>query len=110
MPLYVVFVDFSKVFDSVGRDGRWKLLRKFGYPAKFVTIVKQFHEGMKGKVSIGGEVSGEFSIGHGVKQECVLATTFFTLFLAGVLSTSFYTTFKHNNIPITSLDRGKLYY
>ena len=26
-PLYMVFVDFSKAFDTVGRTGLWQLLR-----------------------------------------------------------------------------------
>ena len=29
-PLYMVFVDFSKAFDTVGRTGLWQLLRKYG--------------------------------------------------------------------------------
>ena len=31
-PLYMVFVDFSKAFDTVGRTGLWQLLRKYGCP------------------------------------------------------------------------------
>ena len=34
-PLYIVFVDFTKAFDTVGRTGLWQLLRKYGYPKKF---------------------------------------------------------------------------
>ena len=30
MPLYVVFVDFSKAFDTVSRVGLWQVLQKFG--------------------------------------------------------------------------------
>ncbi|KAK2167233.1 hypothetical protein NP493_1285g00041 [Ridgeia piscesae] len=31
-PLYMVFVDFSKAFETVGRTGLWQLLRKYGCP------------------------------------------------------------------------------
>ena len=31
-PLYMVFVIFSKAFDTVGRTGLWQLLRKYGCP------------------------------------------------------------------------------
>ncbi|KAK2163547.1 hypothetical protein NP493_1455g00025 [Ridgeia piscesae] len=31
-PLYVVFVDFSKAFDTVEGTGLWQLLRKYGCP------------------------------------------------------------------------------
>jgi hypothetical protein len=38
-PLYMVFVDFSKAFDTVGRTGLWQLLRKYGCPEKFRTMI-----------------------------------------------------------------------
>jgi len=38
-PLYMVFVDFSKAFDTVGRTGLWQLLRKYGCPEKFTTMI-----------------------------------------------------------------------
>ena len=34
MPLYAVFIDFSKEFDTVSREGLWQVLRKFGCPEK----------------------------------------------------------------------------
>ena len=37
-PLYIVFVDFTKAFDTVGRTGLWQLLRKYGCPEKFTTM------------------------------------------------------------------------
>ena len=33
-PLYIVFVDFTKAFDTVGRTGLWQLLKKYGCPGK----------------------------------------------------------------------------
>ena len=62
--LYVVFVDFAKAFDTVDRDTLWKVLELYGCPGKIVKIIKYFHEGMSGKVSIGGDVSDTFKINH----------------------------------------------
>lgn len=76
--LYVVFVDFAKAFDTVDRETLWKVLELYGCPEKIVKIIKCFHEGMSGKVSIGGDMSDTFKINHGVKQGCVLAPTLFT--------------------------------
>ncbi|KAK2179537.1 hypothetical protein NP493_485g00022 [Ridgeia piscesae] len=42
-PLYMVFVDFSKVFDTVGMTGLWQLLRKYGYLEKFTTMIEAQH-------------------------------------------------------------------
>ena len=40
-------------------------------------------------VSVGGEVSESFSFTDGVKQGCVLAPTFFTIFLSAMLDEAF---------------------
>ena len=69
-PLYIVFVDFSKAFDTVGRTGQ--LLRKYGYSEKFTTTIEALHTGMMANVSVGGEVSESFSVTNGVKLGCVL--------------------------------------
>ena len=83
--LYIVFFDFRKAFDSVNRKMLWKFLEKFGCPRKLLRIVRAFHEGMKGKISISGETSEDFVINNGVKQGDPLAPTLFTLFLTAVL-------------------------
>ena len=75
----MVFVDFSKAFDTVGRTGLWQLLRKYGCPEKFTTMIEALHTGMMANVSVGGEVSESFSITNGVKQGCVLAPTLFNV-------------------------------
>ena len=44
--LYMTFVDLPKAFDTVSCDGLWKIMTKFGCPAKFIAMVRQFHDGM----------------------------------------------------------------
>ena len=48
MGLYAVFVDLTKAFDTVSRDGLWKILARLGCPRpspQFLTILRQLHEG-----------------------------------------------------------------
>ena len=82
-PLYMVFVDFSKAFDIVGRTGLWQLLKKYGCPEKFTTMIEALHTGMMANVSVGGEDSESFRVKNGIKQGCVLAPTLFSIFLSG---------------------------
>ena len=44
--LYFVFVDLTKAFDTVSRDGVRKILKKFRCPDKFVNVIKSFYVGM----------------------------------------------------------------
>jgi hypothetical protein len=67
-PLYAVFVDFTKAFDTVGRAGLWKLLRKYGCPEKFTTMIESLHTGMMANINDGEGTSEAFGVTNGVKQ------------------------------------------
>ena len=73
--LYMTFVDLTKAFDTVNREGLWKIMAKFGCPAKFIAIVRQFHDDMLARVQNDGKFSDPFPVTNGVKQGCVLAST-----------------------------------
>ena len=55
--LYMTFVDLTKAFDTVSRKGLWKIMANFGCPAKFIAMVRQFHDGMLAKAQNDGEFS-----------------------------------------------------
>ena len=48
--LYISFVDLTKAFDKVSRDGLWKIMSKFGCPPRFIAMVQHFHDGMQTRV------------------------------------------------------------
>ena len=87
--LYIVFVDFTKEFDTVGRTGLWQLLGKYGCPEKFTTMIESLHTGIMVNVRNGGELYDTFSITNGVKQWCVLTPTLFSIFLSAMLEEAF---------------------
>nr|VZI33700.1 unnamed protein product [Spirometra erinaceieuropaei] len=42
--LYSTFVDLTKAFDTVNREGLWKIMQKFGCPERFTQMVRQLHD------------------------------------------------------------------
>ncbi|CAM1296650.1 Uncharacterised protein r2_g596 [Pycnogonum litorale] len=83
MPLYTVFIDFTKAFDTVSRAGLWIILDKIGCP-ELRGDGKTIHERMIAQYDIKGK-SSVLHVNNGVKQGCVLAPALFSIFLSAVL-------------------------
>ena len=62
-----------------------KILARLDCPPKFLTILRQLHEGQQGHVKHNGTLSDSFPISNGVKQGCVLASTLFSVFFSIML-------------------------
>ena len=84
--LYITFVDLTKAFDTVSRQGMWLILERLGCPPKFLNTIIQLHEGQQGQVKLNSESSEPFPITNGVKQGCVLAPTLFSIYFSMVLN------------------------
>ena len=63
LALYAAFVDLTKAFGTISRDGLWKILARLGCPPQLLTILRQ-----QGQVKHNGSLSGTFPISNGVKQ------------------------------------------
>ena len=87
--LFSTYVDLTKAFDTVSREGLWKIMATYGCPRKFISMVQQFHAGMKAQVQDNGEISEPFPVSNGVKQGCVLAPTLFSLMFSAMLTDAF---------------------
>ena len=87
--LYMTFVDLTKAFDTVSRDGLWKIMAKFGCPSRYIAMVRQFHDGMQARVQNDGEYSEPFLATKGVKQDCVMAPTLFSMIFTAMLTDAF---------------------
>ena len=88
-PLYIAFIDLTKAFDLVSRDGLFKMLTLIVFPPKLLSIVRSFHDGMMSTVQFDGHVSAEFEVKSGVKQGCILTLTLFGIFFALLLKHAF---------------------
>ena len=107
MPLYMAFIDLTKAFDLVSRNGLFQLLQKIGCPPKLLGIIESYHKDMHGVVSFDGATSEAFNIKSGVKQGCVLAPTLFGIFFSMLLKYAFSNT--REGIFLHTRSTGKLF-
>ena len=77
MPLYAVFIDFSKDFDTV--------FGKYWCTAEFINLTRALHNVMQAHVDQGSYISKVFAVTDFVKEGCVLAPTLFSLYLTAML-------------------------
>ena len=87
--LFVTFIDLTKAFNTVSREGLWEIMEKIGCPNKFITNVRQLHDAMMVKVLDDGDESEVFPVTNGVKQGCVLAPTFLSMVFSAMLTDAF---------------------
>ena len=87
--LYLLFIDLTKAFDTINRQGLWAILEKVGCPPLFVNLIRSFHDDMKVQVREGSERSPAFGVTSGTKQGCVLAPTLFSIFFSLMLHSAF---------------------
>ena len=55
--LYIVFVDFTKAFDTVNRDLLFQILSKLGCPPKFVRVLKNMYSNVHAQLIVDGELT-----------------------------------------------------
>ena len=87
--LYSTYVNWTKAFDTVSRDGLWRIMAKYGCPQKFIAIGQQLHDGMLARVQDNSEISHSFPVSNRVKQGCVLAPTLFSIMYSAMLMDAF---------------------
>ena len=94
--LFITFIDLTKAFDTVCRDGLWQIMETFGCPRTFIALVRQLHDDMWASVLDNGDTSDSFPVTNGVNQGCVLASSFFSMVFAAML----YDASQHNDVGI----------
>ena len=83
----VCFIDLTKAYDSVDRTILWTVLVRFVVPQNMISVIRQFHDGMRAYVRLDDRVcSGWFAVEQGLRQGCVLVPLLFNIFFTAVIN------------------------
>ena len=82
---FCCFIDISKAYDRVFRDGLWQCLWDFGVKGKLWRVLKEMLQGSESSMVINGARLSQFGIEVGVRQGCVLSPTLFSIFFDGLV-------------------------
>lgn len=83
--LYHLFIDFRTAYDSISREGLYKIMAEQGIHSKMIRLVKMTMSGSKARVKICGGMTDLFEVGSGLKQGDGLAPMLFNLALHWVV-------------------------
>ena len=108
-PLHIAFVDLTKAFDMVSREGLFAILQKLGCPPTLLSLVKLLHDDMTASVSFEGAMSKSFPVNSGVKQGCEQAPTLFRIFFSVLLYHAFGSHEDENAVYIHTRSDGKMF-
>ena len=82
---YLIYIAFTKAFDTVNRPLLFKLLSKIGCPPNLLKTIQLLYSEVKARLIIEYELSNPFNYNCGVKQGCKLAPTLYGLYAAMTL-------------------------
>ena len=103
IPLYVCLIELAKAYYSVDRTLIWTVLARFGVSQNMISVIRQFHNGMRACVRLDDRVCSRwFAVEQCLRQGCVLAPLLFNIFFAAVITVTF-TRFKADKSMMDAL-------
>ena len=95
-PLYINFLDYEKVFDSVDIETMWKLLRHWVVPEKIISFIRCTFQDMSCRIAHAGQLFESFEVKTGVRVGCLLSLFLFLLVVDWIIKIT--TTGRNNGI------------
>ena len=81
-PVYAVFVDFKKAFDSVCRRALFYKLTKCGITGKLYNVLKNIYSNSWAFIKLSGYLSKRFGVSKGIEQGHPLSPDLFKIYLS----------------------------
>ena len=77
---FVVFIDYSKAFDSISQVQMFEILTEMGFPKHLVALLEALYNDQSAVIRWNGRHSSAFKIERGVRQGCILSPHLFNLY------------------------------
>ena len=81
----MAFLDVSKAYDTVCRDGLWRKMQQYGVEEKFVHICRGLYKGIEASVVLEGEQSRWFPVETGLRQGCPLSPLLYSIYVMDMM-------------------------
>ena len=88
LPIILLFIDFSKAFDSINRNKMEFILRKYGIPTEIINAIMMMYRNTRSMVRSPDEDTTFFEITTGVLQGDSLAPFMFIICLEYIIKTA----------------------
>ena len=82
---FIIFIDYSKAFDSVNHNQLFDTMKKMGFPTHLVSLIAALYDNQKATIRWNGEHCDFFKIGKGVRQGCILSPHLFNVYTEQVM-------------------------
>ena len=83
--IYFCFTDYVKVFDCVGHNKLWKILKEMGVPDHLTCFLRNLYADQNSAVGTGHETTDWFYIGKRVHQGCILSPCLFNVYAENII-------------------------
>ncbi|GFN89470.1 retrovirus-related pol polyprotein from type-2 retrotransposable element r2dm [Plakobranchus ocellatus] len=82
---YIIFIDYSKAFDSVDHSLLFKTLTMMGFPPHHIVMIQSLYTNQEASIRWNNQHTESFKILKGVRQGCILSPHFFSLYTEQIM-------------------------
>ena len=82
---FVVFIDYSKAFDTISQVQMFDIPTEMGFPKHLVALLEALYNDQSAVIRWNGRHSSAFKIERGVRQGCILSPHLFNLYTESVM-------------------------
>ncbi|XP_072021402.1 uncharacterized protein [Amphiura filiformis] len=103
--VFVMFIDYSKAFDSVGHVKLFAAMEEMCFPVHLASLLQSLYVNQRGQIRRNCENTDKFSMTKGVRQGCIASPYLFVTYTEKAMRDADVDTYgiKVGGIPISNL-------